>query len=99
MFKFTNLLLKFQVTMLKFKLIVRPISSKFTQYYITFAILEFRITSEQYYPKTLRSSTLYPTHSTNLTQLSLNAQTYTDTSYCHYDLECCSYKLVSHSLL
>jgi hypothetical protein len=58
--------------MLKSKLIARPLSSKFIQYRIAFATLEFRITSQIYYPKTLRSSTLYPTPSTNSTLLTIS---------------------------
>ena len=46
-YKLINLLLKFQVAMLKLKLIARPLSSQFTQYCITFAILEFRNMSPQ----------------------------------------------------
>jgi len=47
----------------------------------------------------LRSIVLVSIKSTNSAQLSLNTQPYTDTSYCHNDLDCSSYKLVSHILL
>jgi len=50
---------------------------------ITFTNVKLRITFTIYYPKTLRSSTLFPTHSTNSTQLTVPART---TLYWHFSL-------------
>jgi len=68
---------------LKFKLIDHPLSWNFSQCCITFAKLEFRIKSPINYPKTLRSSNLYPTHNTNSTQLTVPART---AIYWHFSL-------------